>query len=71
MDEEHYSSELAELQSGEDGSGSLQGNKEERTKVLYVLPGWTVSTQQMMAGKKIGEEEAMLEPGQLGIAAWE
>lgn len=68
LDEEHFGT----AQGGEEGvaSGDKE-NTEDRTKILYVLPGWIMSTEQMAAGKKLGEQETMLEPAQLGVAAWE
>ncbi|KFX86190.1 hypothetical protein O988_09723 [Pseudogymnoascus sp. VKM F-3808] len=40
-------------------------------RVLYILPGWAQSTEHMASGKKIGEQGAVLEGAQLGVAAWE
>lgn len=54
----------------EEGSSAAQEGSEVG-RVLYVLPGWVQSTEHMASGKKIGEQGAVLEGAQLGVAAWE
>ncbi|KFY34142.1 hypothetical protein V494_07020 [Pseudogymnoascus sp. VKM F-4513 (FW-928)] len=53
----------------EEGSSAAQGGGVAR--VLYILPGWVQSTEHMASGKKTGEQSAVLEGAQLGVAAWE
>lgn len=71
LDPEHYENvQFDEGQGAESGDVSAEGRR-ERTKTLYVLPGWIMSTEQMAAGKKIEEGEAVLQPGQRATAAYE
>lgn len=56
---------------GENNEAARKG-KEERTKIVYLLPSGIMSTEVMASGKKIGEKEVVLGEGeQIAVAAWE
>lgn len=58
LDEVHYHTTSTTREEGDGGVGG-----EGRIKVVYLLPGGLVSTEEMRAGKGVGEKELMLGGG--------
>ena len=77
LDAEHYAafSGVGAIGSSEAASAmDVDGEgKEEKMKVMYLLPGGIMSTETMASGKKIGEKEVALgERERTAVAAaWE
>ncbi|OBT97134.1 hypothetical protein VE01_04809 [Pseudogymnoascus verrucosus] len=70
LDPSHFEAPTTAV-GGEAEEGSSAAPESGVAKVLYILPGWVQSTEHMASGKKIGEQGAVLEGAQLGVAAWE
>ncbi|KFY29179.1 hypothetical protein V493_02502 [Pseudogymnoascus sp. VKM F-4281 (FW-2241)] len=73
LDPSHFETAVAGGGGGdaEEGSSATRRESGGIGRVLYILPGWVQSTEHMASGKKIGEQGAVLEGAQLGVAAWE
>lgn len=79
LDEGHFAGSSKTGAAGSSEAGSAmdvdgEGNRkeQERTKIIYLLPGGIMSTEVMASGKKIGEKEVVLGEGERGaVAVWE
>jgi hypothetical protein len=72
LDEAHFTgpeSAAMDVDGGVEPMG--QGKRKEGMKIAYILPGGVMSTEAMVAGKKISERDVALgEEEKMAVAAW-